>query len=75
MNSLRTSFDDRAGSCWESDNDGGSGGESLMMVDGREEWEDGRKVRWVTKKKSGQRYTEDFALIGGPLLSSWGVDS
>jgi len=28
----------------------------------------------VPKEKSGRRYAEDFALIGGPLLSSWGVD-
>ncbi len=29
----------------------------------------------MTKEKSGRRYAEDFALIGGPLLSSRGVDS
>ncbi len=33
-NGLRTSFDNGAGSCWESDNDGGSGGEGLVVVDG-----------------------------------------
>ena len=32
-NGLRTSFDNGAGSCWESDDDGGSGGEGLMVVD------------------------------------------
>jgi len=35
---LRTSFDDRAGSCWESDDDGGSRGEGLVVIDGRKEW-------------------------------------
>ena len=48
-NGLRTSFDDRMDSCWESDDDGGSGGESLVVVEGREEREDGREVRRVTK--------------------------
>ncbi len=73
-NGLRTSFDNGAGSCWESDNDGGSGGEDLVVVDGCKEWKDGRKVRWVTKEESGRRYTEDFTLIGGPLFSSRSVD-
>jgi len=72
---LRTSLDFGAGSCWESDDDGGSGGEDLVVVDGCEEWKDGRKVRWVTKEESGRRYTEDFTLIGGPLFSSRSVDS
>src|SRR6266404_80731 len=74
-NGLRTSFNDGAGSCWESDDDSGSGGEDLVVVDGCKEWKDGREVWWVMKEESGRRYTEDFALIGGPLFSSWSVDS
>ncbi len=46
-NSLCTSFDDGASSCWKSNDDGGSRGEGLVVVDGREEWEDGREIRWV----------------------------
>ncbi len=34
LNGLRASFDDGVGSGWESDDDGGSGGKGLMMVDG-----------------------------------------
>ena len=48
-NGLRTSFDNGAGSCWESDDDGGCGREGLVVVKGREEREDGREVRRVTK--------------------------
>ena len=48
-NGLRTSFDNGAGSCWESNDDGGSGGESLVVVEGREEWKDRREIRRVTK--------------------------
>ncbi len=73
-NGLRTSFDSGVGSCWESDDDGGSGGESLVVIEGREEWKDGREIRRVTKKVSGRRYAEDFSLIGGPLFSCWSVD-
>src|SRR6266404_1649298 len=73
-NGLRTSFDNRAGSCWESDDDGGSRGESLVVVEGREERKDGREIWRVTKKVSSRRYAEDFSLIGGPLFSCWSVD-
>ena len=48
-NSLRTSFDNRAGSCWKSDDDRRSGVEGLVVVESREEGEDGREVRRVTK--------------------------
>jgi len=48
-NGLHASFDDGAGSCWESNDDGGSGGESLVVVEGCEERKDGREVRRVAK--------------------------
>ncbi len=75
LNGLRASFDDRAGSCWESDDDGGSGGEGLVVVDGGKEREDRREVRRVAKQESSRRDTKDFSLVWGPLFSSWSVDS
>jgi len=73
-NSLHASFDDGVGSCWESDNDGGSRGKSLLVVDSRKEREDGREVRRVAKQESGQWDTKDFSLVWGPLFSSQGMD-
>ncbi len=49
-NGLRASFDDRAGSCWESNDDGGSGGKGLVVVDGGKERKDRREVRRVASK-------------------------
>ncbi len=74
-NGLRTSFDGRAGSCWESDDDGRSGGKGLVVVDGGKERKDRREVRRVAKQESSQWDTKDFSLVWGPLLSSRGVDS
>ncbi len=74
LNGLRTSFDKGAGSCWESNDDGGSGEESLVVVDGGKERKDRREVRRMAKQESGQRDIKDFSLIWGPLLSSWGMD-
>ncbi len=74
-NGLRASFDDRVGSCWESDDDGGSRGEGLVVVDGGKEREDRREVRRVAKQESSQWDTKDFSLVWGPLFSSWSVDS
>src|SRR6266404_9922607 len=74
-NGLRTSFDDRAGSCWESDNDRGSGGKGLVVVDGGKEREYRREVRRVAKQESSRRDTKDFSLVWGPLFSSRSLDS
>src|SRR6266404_1203712 len=71
---LCTSFDDRTCSCWKSDDDGRSGGEGLVVVDGCEEWEDRGEVRWVTKQESGQRDAEYFSLVRVPLFSCQGMD-
>src|SRR6266404_6092893 len=71
---LCTSFDDRTSSCWKSDNDGRSGGEGLVVVDGREEWKDRGEIWWVTKQKSGRRDAEYFSLVGVPLFSCQGSD-
>ncbi len=49
LNGLRASFDDGAGSCWESNDDGGSRGESLVVIEGCEKGEEGREVRRVMK--------------------------
>jgi len=62
-------------SCWESDNNGGSGGKGLMVVDGCKERKDGREIRRVMKQESSQRDAEYFSLIGVPLFSCQGVDS
>src|SRR6266404_2603893 len=75
LNSLHTSFDDGASSCWESNNNGGSRGEGLVVIDGHEEWEDGREIWWVAKQESSQRDAEYFSLIGVPLFSCQGVDN
>jgi len=71
---LCTSFDDGVSSCWESDDDGGSGGKGLMVVDGRKERKDRREIRRVMKQESSQRDAEYFSLVRGPLLSSQGMD-
>ncbi len=75
MNCLSTSFDNQMSSCWESNDNGRSGGEGLVMIDGRKEQEDGMEVRWVAKQESSRRDAKDFSLIGVPLFSSWGLDS
>ena len=74
-NGLRTSFDGRAGSCWESNDDGRSRGEGLVVVDGGKEGKYRREVWRVAKQESSRRDTKDFSLVWGPLFSGRSVDS